>query len=225
MSKIKEHIKNPNHNQGENTSQNQAADTGQAEPTNEKATETVNGKEAEMASKAACEKTQAEQDQKGDEKEERDKEIESLNKKIEQLESKLLQQKDLFLRLAAEYDNFRKRTQREKEFIFEDAKMLVLSALLPGLDNFDRIISVENSSFEDYKKGVEMTIKQVFEALSGLGLTEIKALNCTFDPELHEAVAHVQDESKGENMVVEVFQKGYKVGDRVLRHAKVKVAN
>jgi molecular chaperone GrpE len=131
--------------------------------------------------------------------------------------------KDRLARLNAEYDNFRKRTSKEKEGIYTDACEDVLKEMLPVLDNLERAISVEGSA-EDIKKGIEITIKQFGSALEKLSVEEISNEG-EFDPNFHNAVMHIEDDQYGKNQVVEVFQKGYKRGDKVLRYSMVKVAN
>lgn len=131
--------------------------------------------------------------------------------------------KDRLARTVAEYDNFRKRTAKEKEGIYTDACEDVLKEMLPVLDNLERAISVDGT-VDDLKKGVEMTIKQFKNALEKLNVEEIQA-DGEFDPHVHNAVMHIDDEQYGANQVAEVFQKGYKRGDKVLRHSMVKVAN
>jgi len=131
--------------------------------------------------------------------------------------------KDRLARTVAEYDNFRKRTAKEKEGIYTDACEDILKELLPVLDNLERAISVEGN-VDDLKKGLEMTIKQFNNGLEKLNVEEI-AGDGEFDPHVHNAVMHIDDEQYGNNQVVEVFQKGYKRGDKVLRHSMVKVAN
>lgn len=131
--------------------------------------------------------------------------------------------KERLLRVSAEYENYRKRTTKEKEGIYTDACVDVLKEILPVLDNLERAINAEGS-IEDLKKGVEMTIKGVNASFEKLGVEEIDVTS-GFDPNLHQAVMHVQDETLGQNVVAEVFQKGYKKGDKVLRHTMVKVAN
>lgn len=131
--------------------------------------------------------------------------------------------KDKLLRTAAEYDNFRKRTTKEKENIYTDACADVLKEMLPVLDNLERAIAVDGS-VEDLKKGVEMTINQFKSAFDKLGVEEI-ATDGEFDPNVHNAVMHVEDETLGANQIAEVFQKGYKKGSKVLRYSMVKVAN
>ena len=131
---------------------------------------------------------------------------------------------DRFLRLAAEYDNYRKRTAKEKEALWAQAKADTAVAFLPVYDNLERALKQETAD-EAYKKGVEMTMNQLKEVFSKLGITEIDALGKPFDPNLHNAVMHVEDESFGENTVAEVFQAGFMLGEKVIRFAMVKVAN
>lgn len=131
--------------------------------------------------------------------------------------------KDKLLRTVAEYDNFRKRTIKEKENIYTEACADVLKEMLPVLDNLERAVAVDGS-VEDLKKGLEMTINQFMGALNKLGVEEIAA-DGEFDPNHHNAVMHVEDSSLGANQVAEVFQKGYKKGEKVLRYSMVKVAN
>ena len=136
----------------------------------------------------------------------------------------LKEKEDQFLCLAAEYDNYRRRSQKEKESVWNDAKSETVLAFLPVYDNLERALKQETSD-EAFKKGVEMTMNQLREVLKKLGVEEIPALGEAFDPNVHNAVMHVEDESAGENTVVEVFQTGFKSGDKVVRFAMVKVAN
>ena len=136
----------------------------------------------------------------------------------------LKEKEDQFLRLAAEYDNYRRRSQKEKESVWNDAKSETVLAFLPVYDNLERALK-QDTADEAFKKGVEMTMNQLKEVLSKLGIAEIPALGQPFDPNLHNAVMHVDDEDLGENVVVEVFQDGFKLGDKIIRHAMVKVAN
>ena len=131
---------------------------------------------------------------------------------------------DRFLRLAAEYDNYRKRTAKEKEALWAQAKADTAVAFLPVYDNLERALKQETAD-EAYKKGVEMTMNQLKEVFSKLGITEIDALGKPFDPNLHNAVMHGEDENLGENTVAEVFQAGFMLGEKVIRFAMVKVAN
>lgn len=147
-----------------------------------------------------------------------------LLEELEKLRKQMDEKEEQYLRLAAEYDNFRKRSQKEKEGIYQGAKSDAVAAFLPVYDNLERALKQETAD-EAYKKGVEMTMTGLKEILSKLGVEEIPALGETFDPSLHNAVMHVEDESAGENTVVEVFQSGFKLGEKVIRFAMVKVAN
>ncbi len=139
-------------------------------------------------------------------------------------EQLLAEAADKYLRLAAEYDNYRKRTAKEKESIWSEAKAQTVAAFLPVFDNLERALKQETSD-EAYKKGVEMTMKGLQDALTGLGVELIPALGETFDPNRHNAVMHVDDGEAGENTIVEVFQQGFICGEKVIRFSMVKVAN
>ncbi|OUN03349.1 nucleotide exchange factor GrpE [Flavonifractor sp. An92] len=143
---------------------------------------------------------------------------------LEALKDSLAQKEDQYLRLAAEYDNYRKRTQKEKTDAYQNAKSDAVMAFLPVYDNLERALKQETAD-EAYKKGVEMTMNGLKDVLSKLGVEEIPALGETFDPNVHNAVMHVEDENAGENTVVEVFQAGFRSGEKVIRFAMVKVAN
>ncbi len=131
---------------------------------------------------------------------------------------------DQYLRLAAEYDNYRKRTAKEKEAAWTEAKAQTVAAFLPVYDNLERALK-QSTADEAYAKGVEMTMKGLQDAMTGLGVELIPAMGETFDPNRHNAVMHVDDDSVGENTVVEVFQQGFQCGEKVIRFAMVKVAN
>ena len=144
---------------------------------------------------------------------------------LEKVKAELESKNDLLLRTAAEFDNFKKRTERERAGVAEYAKANVIKELLPILDNIDRAAALEDKTGADYIKCIEMIVKQ-FEALVGkLGITEVAKAGDTFDPNCHEAVMHIEDETLGENVIAEVLQKGFKIGDTVIRPAMVKVAN
>ncbi|MBQ9459734.1 MAG: nucleotide exchange factor GrpE [Oscillospiraceae bacterium] len=147
--------------------------------------------------------------------------------KMEALAAELAAQKEKFLRLAAEYDNYRKRTAKEKESIYADAKIDTITAMLPVYDNLERGLAQYKDEEADspHRKGLEMIFSQFKESLAKLGVTTIDAVAQPFDPEKHNAVMHIEDESLGENTVAEVLQQGYMLGERVLRFAIVKVAN
>lgn len=144
---------------------------------------------------------------------------------IEALEKELAAAKEAHIRTLAEYDNFRKRSAREKEGTWIEAKASCVSELLPMLDNFDRALSVTDSDFDSYKKGVEMIYQGFTETLKKLGVEAFGEEGDSFDPNFHSAVMHVDDENLDENVLAQVFSKGYKIGDKVLRPAMVKVAN
>ena len=141
----------------------------------------------------------------------------------EQKENKAAEH-DNFLRLAAEYDNFRKRTQKERESLYQDAKADPVGKFLPVFDNLQRAMAQETAD-EAYKKGVEMTMQGFQAILDALNVTVYGAPGEAFDPTFHNAVMHVDDETLGENTIAEVFQTGFRMGDKVIRHAMVKVAN
>ena len=144
--------------------------------------------------------------------------------KMEGLAKLVADVNDKYLRLAAEYDNYRKRTAKEKESVYNDAKADTIKPLLAVYDNLERGIAQYDES-DVHRQGLELILRQFTEALTKLGVTEIEAKGQPFDPGLHNAVMHVEDETAGENTVVEVFQKGFMLGDKVLRFAMVKVAN
>ena len=133
-------------------------------------------------------------------------------------------QSDAYLRLLAEYDNYRKRSQREKDSLYADIKADTLLKFLPVYDNLVRALN-QPTEDEAYRKGIEMIMTQFCTTMEKLGVEKIESLGKTFDPALHNAVMHVDDETKGENEIVEVFQEGFRLGDKVIRFAMVKVAN
>ena len=133
--------------------------------------------------------------------------------------------KDQFVRLTAEYDNYRKRTAKEKDSLYQDAKADTIREFLAVYDNLERAVSTEGDEDSPHKKGLEMIFHQYQEILKKLGVTEIEAQGAPFDPERHNAVMHIDDENLGENVVSQVFQAGFMLGDKVIRHAIVQVAN
>ncbi len=151
-----------------------------------------------------------------------------LKKKLEALKAEtekvLAAEKDKYLRLAAEYENYRRRSQKEKENVYSDGKADTVLQLLPVYDNLARALRAECSD-PNFYKGVEMTMTQLLDIFAKLGVTPIEAEGQPFDPAEHNAVVHVEDEALGENTVVEEFQKGFKLNDKVIRFAMVKVAN
>ena len=133
--------------------------------------------------------------------------------------------KDQFVRLTAEYDNYRKRTAKEKDSLYQDAKADTIKEFLAVYDNLERAVATEGDEDSPHKKGLEMIFHQYQEILKKLGVTEIEAQGAPFDPEKHNAVMHIDDENYGENVVSQVFQAGFMLGDKVIRHAIVQVAN
>lgn len=156
-------------------------------------------------------------------KEKADPRIGELEANVEQLQKELADTKDTYQRMLAEYANYKRRTEQEKEQLGAFTKAEVVKALLPSLDNLER--AVDAPAGDEYKSGVDMTIRQFREALVSLGLEEIPAKDAPFNPEVHNAVMREDADGVEPDTVTEVFQKGYRIGDRVLRPAMVKVAN
>ena len=145
--------------------------------------------------------------------------------KMEGLAKALAAEQDKYLRLAAEYDNYRKRTAKEKESLYTDAKIDTVKALLGVYDNLERGLAQYGDEESPHRKGLEMVFNQFKESLKKLGVETMDAVGQPFDPEKHNAVMHVEDEALGENIVAQVFQAGFTLGDKVIRHAIVQVAN
>lgn len=189
--------------------------------------ETTENEEVKQEEKQEEEKQEtAENNKEASEDDDKKDELDMLRKNKEEIK-KLTNQvetlKDRLLRLTAEYENYRKRTTKEKEGIYTDACADVLKEVLPTLDNLERAYAADGS-VEDLKKGIEMTMKGLQSSFEKLGVEEIP-VDEGFDPNLHQAVMHVEDENLDKNVVAEVFMKGYKKGDKVIRHTVVKVAN
>ena len=153
------------------------------------------------------------------------RELEAVKAKLDAAEKNANQAKDQLLRMAAEYDNYRKRTAKEKENLYADAKIDTIKALLGVYDNLERGLAQYGDEESPHRKGLEMVFNQFKESLKKLGVETMDAAGKPFDPEKHNAVMHVEDENYGENTVVEVLQQGFTLGDKVLRFAIVKVAN
>ena len=143
---------------------------------------------------------------------------------FEKAQQALAQEHDSYLRLAAEYDNYRKRSQKEKDNLYTEIRSETVEKFLPVYDNLERALAQETQDAA-FKKGVEMTMNQLVSVMEKLGVVSFGAAGEPFDPQLHNAVMHVEDEALGENVIAEVFQKGFKVGEKVVRFAMVKVAN
>ena len=179
---------------------------------------------AEESKETAPVEEEPKKEKKSKPKKEKDKESKKAPDLKEAAEKLVREEKDRYLRLAAEYDNFRKRSQKEKDSLYTDIKVDTLRKFLPVYDNLERALK-QATADEAYRKGVEMIMAQFKSTMDGLGVTEIAAEGEKFDPEKHNAVMHVEDESFGENEIVEVFQRGFTLGDKVIRFAMVKVAN
>ena len=204
------------------------------QPTAEETPETQKARETTAAEQTAPEaekkEEQAAEEEKTDKKSKKKKEktytltreqMEAAELAAKQLESV----KDQFVRLTAEYDNYRKRTTKEKDALYQDAKADTIKEFLAVYDNLERAMATEGDEDSPHKKGLEMIFHQYQEILKKLGVTEIEAKGQPFDPEKHNAVMHIDDESLGENVVAQVFQAGFMLGDKVIRHAIVQVAN
>lgn len=144
---------------------------------------------------------------------------------FDKIKAELDDTKQQLLRMAADYDNFRKRTRKEQESTFTNAKVYVMRELLPVVDNFERARQSEQTNVEDFKKGIDMIFEQLMQTVSKLGVESFGEVGEEFNPNFHNAVMHIEDESLGENVVSKVFQKGYKIGDTIVRHAMVETAN
>ena len=207
----------------------QSADAAEAEDNvQEAAAEQENTEETAEETAESPEEAEAEEEKAEDKKKgksffkgkDKDKEKDKAPSKDEELAVL----NDKYLRLCAEYDNFRKRTIKEKENIYSDVRTSVITDILPIYDNLARALA-QPTEDEAYKKGVEMTMNQFNAILEKLGVTAIPAVGEKFDPSLHNAVMHCDDPEKGENEIAEEFQKGFKLGDKIIRFSMVKVAN
>ncbi len=180
---------------------------------------------------AAAEEETAPKAEKKAEKKAKSKKEKTFTLTQEQMEAAELAAKQLettkeqFVRLTAEYDNYRKRTAKEKDAIYQDAKVDTVKAFLAVYDNLERAVATEGDDDSPHKKGLQMIFQQYKDILTKLGVTEIEALGQPFDPEKHNAVMHTEDEALGENVVSQVFQAGFMMGDKVVRFATVQVAN
>ena len=189
---------------------NQNADPKDPKPAAEASEETVQQPEAETAQQPEAQKPEDAAQQEASE--------------FEKAKQALAQEHDSYLRLAAEYDNFRKRSQKEKDNLYTEIRSETVEKFLPVYDNLERALAQETQDAA-FKKGVEMTMNQLVSVMEKLGVVSFGAAGESFDPQLHNAVMHVEDETLGENVIAEVFQKGFKVGEKVVRFAMVKVAN
>ncbi len=142
----------------------------------------------------------------------------------EKLQKQFDEEHDRYLRLAAEYDNFRKRSQKEREALYTDIKAETVGKFLPVYDDLSRALENETTD-ENYKKGVALTMNNLKKIMGALGVEEFGEAGDSFDPNAHNAVMHIEDEELGENVIAQVFQKGFRIGEKVIRFAVVKVAN
>ena len=166
-------------------------------------------------------------EKKKEEKNENIKQEEKLEKKQETKvtkEKELEELTDRYKRVLAEFENYKKRSQKERESLYNSILADVVETMLPVLDNLENAAKVETKD-EDYKKGIELVLKQFKNVLKSKGVEEIKTVGETFDPELHEAVSSIQDENLGEKEIAQEYRKGYKIGSKVIRHSMVVVAN
>ena len=196
------------------------------QPTGEETPETQAGAEQEAPQTEAPKTEKEEKATKGKKKKEKTYTLTQEQMEAAELAAKQLESvKDQFVRLTAEYDNYRKRTTKEKETIYQDAKGDTIKAFLAVYDNLERAVATEGGEESPHKKGLEMIFHQYQDILKKLDVTEIEAMGQPFDPERMEAVMHIEDENFGENEVTQVFQAGFMLGDKVIRHAIVQVAN
>lgn len=149
---------------------------------------------------------------------------ESVEIKQDSTKQELEEMTDRYKRLMAEFDNFKKRSSKERETLYNSLISDIITSILPVVDNLEKAVSTKTED-ESYKQGVEMVYKQLIDALSNLGVEQIPTVGETFNPEYHEAVSSVQDDTLGEKEIKEEFRKGYKIGDKVIRHSMVVVAN
>ena len=143
---------------------------------------------------------------------------------LNSVKSELEETTDRLKRLMAEFDNFKKRSAKEREGLYNSLLSDIVGSFLPVVDNLEKAVN-SNTEDEGYKQGVELVLKQFMDVLRSLGVKEIEGVGSTFNPEYHEAVSSVQDETLGEKEIKEVFRKGYKIGEKVIRHSMVVVAN
>ena len=192
-------------------------------PENESAAENEKAPEAEnvQPETPAGQAEGAAEDKKSSKK---DKKAAKADKAAEDCAAKVAAEHDRYLRLAAEYDNYRKRSARERESIYSDVRADTVTKFLPVYDNLARALE-QSTADEAYRKGVELIMTQFKDILGRMGVTEIEALGRKFDPALHNAVMHDEDETKGESEIVQELQKGFMMGDKVIRFAMVKVVN
>ena len=174
---------------------------------------------------ANAEEVKEEKSDKKDKKKKKDKKADKAEKALEDMKKELEAQKNNYLRLAAEYDNYRKRTTNEKASIYSDATAKAVSEILTVADSLEMALKAAENAPEEFKKGIELVAAQMQSALAKLNVEKFGEVGEEFNTELHNAVSKVEDDSLGENVIAQVFQSGYKTGDKIIRHAMVQVAN
>lgn len=186
----------------------------------------INPEETEIKEEIPAEEVEKEPaaEENKPEKKEKKKDKKS-DSEIEKLKNEIAEKDDKFLRLAAEYDNFRKRSAKEKSDIYASSKSDVINEILPIIDNFERAAQNSEADFDGYKKGIELIFNQFLAVLKKFGVESFGEEGEQFDPSLHSAVMVVEDDSLGENVIAQVFSKGYRLGEKIIREAVVKVAN
>ncbi len=178
-------------------------------------TEEVKSEAAEPAKEATAKETKADKTDK--------KKVKKLEEELAAANARADEINEKYVRMLAEYDNFRKRSAKERESVYGDAYIDALTSVLPVLDNLERAESCDDA--EGLKKGLELTLRSFRDTLEKMGVGEIEAMGKSFDPNIHNAVMHVEDDEHGECEIVEVLMKGYQKGDKVIRYSMVKVAN
>lgn len=184
------------------------------------------GQEEKQTTVQQEEQPKPEEKAKPDKPEKKKKEkIDPLREELTALQTDYADLQDQFLRIRAEYDNFRKRSQAERAGTYNQAVSDTVAAILPVADNMERALAQENATAADMKKGLEMIQTQMTGIFEGMNIAALGEVGEAFDPNCHNAVSHVEDEALGENVISQVMQKGYRIGDKVIRHAMVQVAN
>lgn len=170
-------------------------------------------------------KNNSEKEEKAVQKEANESKEVPKNEELEKLKEELSQTKELLLRTAAEYDNFRKRSEREKDAAYSHAKSTTIAMILPLADSLEAASNSSNSQSEEYKKGIELLQNQLKSCFDKLSVEPFGNVGDDFDPNIHNAISHIEEDGEEENFVSTVFQKGYKIGDKIIRHATVQVTN
>jgi molecular chaperone GrpE len=194
------------------------------EKTEKPVTEETASEVKEPVEETPVEEAPAEEAPKETSKEDPPKEETPKESELEKAQKALTKEHDQYLRLAAEYDNFRKRSRKEKEALYGDVKAETVAKFLPVYDDLERALAGETAD-EAYKKGVELIMTELKKIMTGLGVEEFGETGDPFDPNAHNAVMHVENEELGENVIAQVFQRGFRIGEKVIRHAVVQVAN